>query len=159
VYYGAVLGAAGRRIDLPALRGRLHQHDARRCARLAERNVHAANRGRGAGHLDADERIDVDLVVRRRMLDGDLVDVDLQLFGDQHRQRGVGALAHLDHGHHERHLARAIDAQERVRREGRISRERVADLAARGQADGENQSAGGFQEVSTRAPHVTPPYR
>jgi len=34
----------------------------------------------------ADERIHIDLVVGRRVLDGDFFDIDFELFGDQHRQ-------------------------------------------------------------------------
>ena len=86
------------------------------------------------------------------MLDRDLVDIDLELFGDQHRQRRVSPLAHLDHGADERHLARAVDAQEGVGRERRVSGKRVADLAARRQTEAEEQTtadgAGGGEEVS-----------
>ena len=75
------------------------------------------------------------------MLDRDLVDVDLELFGDQHRDRRIGPLPHLDDRHHERDFARAIDAQEGVRRERRIGRERVPDLSARRKAETEQQPA------------------
>ena len=51
------------------------------------------------------------------MLEPHLVQVHLQLFGDQHRDRGVGALAHLDIGHGQDDLPVAADADERVRRE------------------------------------------
>ena len=94
-----------------------------------------------ARHLSADERIGIELVVRRRVLDRDLVDIDLELFGDQHRDRGIGSLSHLDDRHHERDFAGAIDAQKRVRRERRIARETVAHLAACGQAEAQQQTA------------------
>ena len=41
VHHSAVLRPAGGRIDVPALRGRRDQHDARRRARVAQRDVHA----------------------------------------------------------------------------------------------------------------------
>ena len=53
----------------------------------------------------------------------DFVDVDFELFGDQHRNRGVSPLSHLDEGHHERDLAGAVDAQKSVRREWRVGGE------------------------------------
>ena len=162
VQHRPVLRPAGGRIDLPALRRRRDQHDARRRPSPAQRDVHAANGGRPAGHLYADERVHVDLVVRRRVFDGHLVDIDLQLFGDQHGQRCVSSLAHLDHGRHERHLARAIDAQEGIRRERRVRGERVAHLSARGQAKAEEQTAADGarrdKEFTARG-HLTPPCR
>jgi len=91
------LRATGRRIDLPALRGGRHQHDARSCTGLTQRTVKTANRFGGAGHLDAYRRIRIELVVGGSVLDRDLVDIDLELFRDQHRQRRERALAHLDH--------------------------------------------------------------
>ena len=54
----------------------------------------------------AEQRIGVELLVRRRVLELHLVEVHLQLLGDQHRDRGVGALAHLDVGHGQDDLRR-----------------------------------------------------
>jgi len=51
------------------------------------------------------------------MLQPHLFQVDLQLFGDQHRDRGVGALAHLDIGHGQHDLPIALDADEGIGRE------------------------------------------
>ncbi len=93
----AELAAAGRmhdnshlrlacgRIDVPALRGRRHEHDACRRAGLAQRDVGAANGGRTARQLSTNERIRIDLVIGRRVLNCNLVDIHLELFGDQHR--------------------------------------------------------------------------
>ena len=46
-----------------------------------------------------------------------LVQVHLQLFGDQHRDGGIGALAHFDIGHGQDNLPIAFDADEGVGRE------------------------------------------
>ena len=51
------------------------------------------------------------------MLQLHLFQVHLQLFGDQHRDGGVGALAHLDIGHGQDNLPIAFDADEGVGRE------------------------------------------
>ena len=141
VHDHAVLRTTGGRSDVPALRGCRHEHDPRRRAGAAQRDVRAANGSRTARQLSADERIRIDLVIGRRVLDHNLVDIHLELFGDQHRQRRVGPLTHLDDGHDERDFARAINAQEGVRRERRIGRESVAYLAARRQAEAKQQTA------------------
>ena len=99
VKHFAALRAAGRRIDVPALGRRRHQHGSRGRAGLAQRLPRAADRVRVAGCLHAEQRVGVELFVGRRMLQPHLLQVHLQLFGDQHRDRGVGALAHLDIGH------------------------------------------------------------
>jgi hypothetical protein len=51
------------------------------------------------------------------MLQMHVFQVHLQLFGDQHRDRGVGALAHLDIGHGQDNVSVALDADEGVGRE------------------------------------------
>jgi len=48
-----------------------------------------------------------------------LFQINVQLFGDQHGDRGVGALAHLDVGHGQDNLPVAADADEGVGREAR----------------------------------------
>ena len=66
------------------------------------------------------------------MFEPHLLQVHLQLFGDQHRDRGVGALPHLDIGHGQDDLAVAADADEGIRHEifglsGFASAERQAE--------------------------------
>ena len=63
--------------------------------------------------------IGVELFVGRGVLQPHLVEVHLQLFGDQHRDRRIGALAHFDIGHGQDDLAVTSDADEGVGREGR----------------------------------------
>ena len=46
-----------------------------------------------------------------------LFQVDLQLFGDQHRDGGIGTLTHLDIGHRQDDLFIGADADEGVRHE------------------------------------------
>ncbi len=61
------------------------------------------------------DRIGIECVIGWCVLQPDLVEVHLQLLGDQHGQRRVHALAHLHHWHHQRHCARAVYANESVR--------------------------------------------
>ena len=90
------------------------------------------------------------------MLDGNFVDVDLELFGDEHRNRGVSPLSHLDEGHHEGDLTSAVDAQNSVRGERRVGSEGIANLPAGGKTEGQRQPAadrsgrGKFQKVAAR---------
>ncbi len=159
----AVFPYAGRRVHVPPPCGRRLQHHPCGSTRAAQRNVHRSNGGRAAGHLQADERIGVDLVVRRRVFDRHLVDIHLELLGDQHRQRGIGSLAHLDHRHDESHPACAIDSQEGVRRERSAGGQGVAHLGERGQAKAELQPPtggarrGDLEKIPARSLHFAPP--
>ena len=118
VKHFAALRATGRRIDVPALCRRRHQHGSRGRTGLAQRLPRTADRVRVAGRLHAGKQgIAVELFVGRSMLEPHLLQVHLQLFGDQHRDRGVGALAHLDIGHGQDNLPVAADADEGVGRE------------------------------------------
>ena len=113
--------AAGR-IDLPAVGGGGDQHRAGRGAGLAQRQEEGPHRGRAARELEADERVGEALVVGGRMLDLHLGEVDVELLGDQHRHRGVGALAHLDLRDGQRDAPVAADPHEGARREGGAGR-------------------------------------
>jgi hypothetical protein len=91
------------------------------------------------------------------MVDHDTLDRHFEFFRDQHRYRRVDALPHLDLGNHERHLARAVDLHERVRREHAVLRRfdtvaahhrsralsarRALPFAGRGKAEAEHQPA------------------
>ena len=95
----AALRAARCRVDFPALCRRPYEHgpgDGAGLAHLLPRTAHGV---RIAGRLDAQQRICVELFVGRRVLQLHLLQVHLELFGDQHRHGGVVALAHLDIGH------------------------------------------------------------
>ena len=95
------------------------------------------------------QRIAVELLVGRRMLQPHLVQVHLQLFGDQHRDRGVGALAHLDIGHGQDNLPVAADADEGVGREASASAASASPCER--QAEAQHQAAArgraGLQEA------------
>ncbi len=56
------------------------------------------------------------------MLEANLVETDLELFGEQHRQGGIDALAHFRHRHDQRYNVLRIDADEGVRRKRRQRR-------------------------------------
>ena len=115
VKHFASLRATRRRIDIPALRRRRHEHGSRGRPGLAQRLPRAAYRVRVAGCLHAEQGIGIELFVGRSMFQPHLFQVHLQLFGDQHRDGGVGALAHLDVGHDQRDLTVRIDTDECVR--------------------------------------------
>lgn len=142
--YAAVLGAQLIGAQLPALGRGLNQQQARRRAGLAQRLPVAADRGRAAGGLEIQQLVVVDLLVRRGFLEGDLLEADLQLLGDHHRQAALRALAHLDLRHGEGDLAVAVDADEGIQRRGvghrLVFRAFVQDLlgeAASGERQGE----------------------
>ena len=94
VRHHAVTGMALRRIHPPRLgRGR-NQHGAGGCtgnAQLLPRILHAVA---GAGDLAAIEGVDVRIADRRRD-DVDPRQIDFELLGQQHGQRGVHALSHF----------------------------------------------------------------
>src|SRR5258705_493654 len=64
-------------------------------------------------------RIRVKRVVRRRVLEVNLVEPNLQLLCQQHGQGGIDTLSHLDHWNNKRYLALPIDADEGVLRKCR----------------------------------------
>ena len=83
----AVPRPAGGGIDAPLLGRRRDQQGAGDRAGLAQRRPEGADRGRKAGRLDVQDRIGIERVVRRRMLEPDLIEADLQLLRQQHGQR------------------------------------------------------------------------
>jgi hypothetical protein len=76
------------------------------------------------------------------MLQAHLIKAHFQLFGDQHRDRGVGPLAHLDIGHDENDLAVVLNADEGVGREADFAR-RAGFTVGERQAQAQHQAAGG----------------
>jgi hypothetical protein len=84
-----------------------------------------------------------------------LLEVHLELFGDQHRDRGVGALAHLDIGHGQDDLAVAPDADEGVGRETiGVGCRRIAVCGRQAQAQ-QQASAHGRSGLQEPAPGKT----
>ena len=142
VKHFAALRAAGRRIDIPALCRRRDQHGSRGRAGLAQRLPRPAYRVRVAGCLHAQQGIGVELFVGRSMLQPHLFQVHLQLFGDQHRDGGIGALAHLDIGHGQDDLSVAADADEGVGHEA-IGADRFGFAVCERQAQAQHQAAAG----------------
>src|SRR5882762_3957865 len=99
VHYRALLGPAFGGVGFPGFRSRGDQHRARCRARLAHRLPVPAHRGRSAGRLHAEDRIG-ERLIDPGLLDPDPRPVSIQLLGDQHRDRGVHALAHLREAAH-----------------------------------------------------------
>jgi hypothetical protein len=89
----------GCRIDIPAFRRRGHKHGPRDGTGLAQRQPCTADCVGVAGRLHAQQGVDVVLFIGRRVFEPHLIQSDLQFFGHQHRDRGVGALAHFDIRH------------------------------------------------------------
>ena len=136
------LAATG--LDLPLLGCGLYQHGARTGAGIAQRLPERPDRIGIAGDLKPERRIAVKLVVRRRVLQRDLPEVGVEFFGQYHRDRSIDALSHLDLRHHQRCMARCVDADEGVRCElavGRVGRlYRLVD-GANGKVEGEQEPA------------------
>ncbi len=90
----AIGGRAACRFDLPSLRGGLNQHGARAGAGSAQGLPPRPNRIGIAGGLNAEKRIAVELVARRRVLHHHLRKIGIKLLSEDHRYRSIGALPH-----------------------------------------------------------------
>ena len=108
-------GATGW-IDLPLLCSRPNEHDPRRGSRRAQRLPERANGIRISGDLNANGWIAIKLVVRRCVHQRHFFKVGIEFLGENHRDRGVYALAHLDLRHDQRRLSGTINADESVGR-------------------------------------------
>ena len=128
----------------PALGRRADEHRARGGAGLTELLVGIRERGAAARALRfAPEEVVVALRVRGRAFDAHLRPVRIQLFGNQRRQPGVRALAHLEVLDDDGDRVVRADAHER------IGLERGAALRAYlGQRHGEHQRAARLEEVA-----------
>jgi hypothetical protein len=124
----AIFGAALRCRNLPLTRSGLDQAGTRGRSSLAQRLPESADGIRIAGGLDAQHRIEVQLLVGRRVLDAHPLPVRVEFFCDDHRERRVHALPHLDLRTDERHCALTVDADEGVRCE-RLGLRRVVGIA------------------------------
>jgi hypothetical protein len=85
------------------------------------------------------------------MLQLHLRQVHLELFGDQHRDGCIGALAHLDIGHGQDTLPIAFDADKGIGREaGRARRVGIAGQSRQAQAEQQSSSRGyaNLQEIA-----------
>ncbi len=105
--------AAARRLDAPRLRRRRNQHGACLRACLAQRLPGRAHTRAAPGALNTEELIDVGFVSGRK-LETDLCPIGLELFGQQHRQRGRHPLAHLRAIDDHQHTVVGADAQPRI---------------------------------------------
>jgi hypothetical protein len=86
------------------------------------------------------------------MFEPHLRQVDLQLFRDQHQDRGVGALAHLDVGHGQDYLPMPFNANEGIGREA-IGIGRFGIAVCKRQAQAQQQpSARGDSGLQQPAP-------
>ena len=122
----AVLRPAGGRIDAPLRRRGLDQHGAGGRAGDSHRLPERADGGRAAGRLEPEQRVRVELVVRRRSDDRHVFEGRVELLGKDHGEGGVDALPHLHLRDREGDFAVRIDAHESARREIRV-RERSAE--------------------------------
>ena len=164
VGHDAPVRPARRRIDVPGLRCRGDEHAARGRACPPHRLVQFLHGRRGSGHLKADERIGIQLVVGWRVLDLDLVEPYFELLRQEHGHRRVRALAHLNLPDDHRHAAVPADTDERVRRERRRCRlgGRRDDSRPRVDTPPQEQSAAGGSTRKQQLPtghafHGQPP--
>ena len=150
----ALLGAQQSGVEFPMRRCCRHQHLARRRAGLAQRHPVGADRGAAAGGLQAKHRVVVGLVHGCR-LDADAVPVGVELFGNQHRNRGQHTLAHLGRPAQHGDAVVGCDAQPGIRRKRRcVRQDRFAQprrFDGQGEADHERRAGAAFQEGTPRA--------
>jgi hypothetical protein len=153
VAHFTALRAARGCIHIPALCRRGDEHGSRDCTGLAQGLPRCAYGVGVAGCLYAAEQgIAVELFVGRSMLQPDLLQVHLQLFRDQHGDRGIGALTHLHVGHGQDNLPIALDADEGVGCEA-IGAGRFGVAVCERQAQTQHQaSARGRSDLQERAP-------
>ena len=98
------------RLHAPRLRGGGDEHLPRGGAALAQRIPVDRRRGAAAGALDAEA-----LFVERRVLDRDVLPIDVEFVRDDHRQVDLRALAALRVLAEDRDRAVGIDLEERPR--------------------------------------------
>ncbi len=91
------LSPTGGRRNRPLLRSGSDQHHASCGTGLTHGEITQSDRRRSAGRLIAIEPIDSR--IGWGGLDFDPIEPDLQLFGDQHGQGGIGSLSHLHFRH------------------------------------------------------------
>ena len=113
---------AGIRIHVPAIRRGTNQQVASARSGLAQRHPERTNRIGVAGDLDPEDGIAIARLIGRRSFDGYPVPVRVELFRQDHRNRGVDALPHLHLRHDQGHKSIAVDANECVRRKPCIAR-------------------------------------
>ena len=142
MHNGATLCLTAVSVHGPLLGGGRNQHRPSHGAGLPQWRPERADRRRQARRLTLQNRVRIQGVIRRSVLEADLIETDFELFGEQHRHGGVDALPHFDHRHHERHHALSIDADEGIRRKRR--RRRLGERRALAQRNREvdDQAAG-----------------
>jgi hypothetical protein len=94
-----------------------YKHEARRGRRLPQAQPVGAGRCGTPGRLIAKQRVHIKLQIWRCGLDLDLIEVNIQLFGHQHRGAGINALAELRMRRDEGDGALGVDPQKGVWRE------------------------------------------
>ncbi len=162
--HAAVLRAQARAIDLPGVGGGGQQHLARGGAGPAQPLPLAGHAHAAAGELHAELWMVVG-GVNRRGHHAHALEIDLELLGDQHGQRGGDALAHLGLVDQDGHHVVPADADEGVWRELGGGAGRRLCRHHRRQAEAEQDAArdrGRLEEVAARgaegAGHVSPPW-
>jgi hypothetical protein len=134
----AISGVAVAWRHSPGLRCGAEQQDARLRTSRAQLHPRVRHAVAGAGDLAAIALVDVGIADRRGD-DADRADPDLKLLGDQHRQRGVHALAHLGAIH--QHRDRIVPGYPQPR----------IELAARRLARASRAAAGGERQGNDQA--------
>ncbi len=113
----AGLGAAGRGVRIPSLGGSCDQHGPGGSAGLTELLKAGPYTGASPGHLHTECRVVVFGIDGSRFK-ANLRPVGIEFLGQQHRQRGKNALAHLGVVHDHGDLLVSSDAHKGVGHEG-----------------------------------------
>ena len=113
---------------MPLCRSGADEHHAHLRTTDAQLFPALAHGGRAASQLAAEQRIDIDCLGRCDR-DLDLVQAHMQFFRDQHRQRGIDALAHFRARRDQRNRIVISDMHPGIRRMQRAGGLRFADRA------------------------------
>ena len=152
----AVHGDLGRR-HAPLARGRFHEHGARRGAGAAHLLPRVGHGRAAAGELHGTEcQIVVPLGIGGGRLHADLQPVRVQLLGEDGREPGVAALAHLDVLADDRDGVVRRDADEGVGRENVVGGGGRAVVESEGDEERGAGERGGLEEA-TACQHAQPP--
>ena len=147
----AALRCARRPRNIPGQRRGCDQHLAGRSPGFAHGVPRSADAGAASGGLIAEERAGSGL------LDGNLLPVGFEFFGEDHGQRGAHALTHLGACDHDGDFVVGRDAQISVRREGFLARSRFMREVEADDQSCAGCDSGGYEFAAGKWAHREPP--
>ena len=139
-------------VNFPFVSRCADQHLAHLRAADAELFPSVAHRSGAAGELRAaDQRVAIHLGIRRSDGHLHLAEINVELFGDQHRQRGVNTLAHFGAGRNQGDGVVIGDVHPGIGRVHRACRFRHRERQGETHEQPATANGGGFQEGAARS--------